>query len=113
MEWKPDRFVTQSPWGSRAVGGQVGGSFGIHEVDDIGPCWAVVHVPSGLYLTPDPGFRHRETAQQFCERIAGLTDWRTIDPDSPPSDLGDRILDAWADVRSAERRQATLRRRTN
>lgn len=101
MQWNETDFVVQCPWGDRTVTGRVCQPFGVHDVSDAETCWAVVHVPSGLYLTPGPGFRYRETAEQFCERIAELTNWCRIDPGSPPSDLGEQIFDIWTDMRNA------------
>lgn len=108
MEWKPTRFIVQSAAGSRTVTGRICAPFGIHDIGETEGCWAAVHVPSGLYLTPGAGFQFRDTAERFCERVAELADWRAIDPDAPPSDLGDMIFDAWADMRNAERQHAAL-----
>ena len=104
--WTPATFeiTIQAPWEAsphrEAVEGETWGPFGINaEEDDPFPAvWFVTHLPTGHQLVAAVS---REAAQEFCDEIAGLTDWESVRPGHCPPAIRDEFLTAWHRARGA------------
>lgn len=79
-KWQRGTFWTAG-WSATRQTGWIWGCWGIRKTSPRPwqglPSWIVTHLPTGCGVGPD--FSTLRLAQQFCERIDALTDWRRID----------------------------------
>jgi hypothetical protein len=97
--WRRGTFQIASGNGPETVEGIVAGNFGIRDAGYRRPSLVVTHLPTGLLLTPaNAGFQDLGFAKMFVERLAGLADWSSVDPQAENRALEAQTVDIWNEL---------------